>query len=117
MTVQDEIGFIKQSLNSSYLVSSDTTPPQISDVRRINPVGSPVLPIENVTITANITDDSSGVRYATLFWATAKFGDFSQARHSCTYPSSGCQLGFIREKDVQRNIIFNATQLEQFRFL
>ncbi len=68
--VQDSIGYIAKSPNYSYTVSIDTSPPIITDTKRVNPVGSPVLPSENVTVTANITDDGSGVKNATLFYGT-----------------------------------------------
>ena len=66
--VKDSIGYIAQSLNYSYVVSMDTTPPNIVEVDRLNPSSLPVLPSENVTISALISDDGSGVRNASLFY-------------------------------------------------
>lgn len=65
--VRDTIGYIKQSLNYSYFVSTDITPPVISDPQQI-PDRISVLPTENVTIEANITDTGSGVKNAILFY-------------------------------------------------
>jgi hypothetical protein len=66
---RDIIGYVKQSLNYSYIVSDDYTPPVISDPQQI-PDRESVLPTENVTIEANITDTGSGVKGASCFTQT-----------------------------------------------
>jgi hypothetical protein len=72
LTVEDEIGYIQQSQNYSYIVLDDTEPPIILNVHRIDPIGSPILSSETVTITASITDDGCGVKNATLFFSKSE---------------------------------------------
>ena len=62
----DMLGYTAQTQKVSYIVSVDVTPPSVSDVIRVSPLGSPVLPDETVAIEAVLTDDGSGVKNATL---------------------------------------------------
>ena len=85
----DSIGYVAQTPNDSYTVSPDVAPPIIVNFERVNPVGSPVLPIENVTIEALITDYGSGVKNATLFYGpSTNWGDTNDFTGSPMYENN-----------------------------
>ncbi|HUW48189.1 MAG TPA: hypothetical protein VMW36_05565, partial [Patescibacteria group bacterium] len=64
----DSIGYVAQSSSFSYEVSYDKAGPMISDVSVVSPLGSPVLPTEEVNVKAIVADLGSGVKNATLFY-------------------------------------------------
>jgi len=68
----DSIGYVAQSPNYVYQVSYDKTGPITVDVARVKPLGSPVLPTEEVEIEATIADLGSGVKNATLFFGAGE---------------------------------------------
>lgn len=72
VVARDSIGYLAQTPKETYQVSFDTSPPTINSVERTPPVGWPVLPTDNVTIEAWISDDGSGVKNVSLFFALGK---------------------------------------------
>jgi hypothetical protein len=81
VVASDSIGYVAQSPNYVYQVSYDKAGPMIVNVARVKPLGSPVLPTEEVEIEATIADLGSGVKNATLFYGAVEdpFGtDYNQ---------------------------------------
>lgn len=81
VVASDSIGYVAHSSNYVYQVSYDKTGPMIIDVARVKPLGSPVLPTEEVEIEAIIADLGSGVKNAALFFGAGEdpFGiDYNQ---------------------------------------
>lgn len=72
----DSIGYVSESLTYNYQVSYDKMPPTILEVCRIKPLGTPILPTEEVEIEALICDDGSGVKNATLFFGVGENPDY-----------------------------------------
>ena len=72
---EDSIGYVRQSQSSIYDIILDTTEPQIISFLMTKPVKSPVLPNEDVTIKAVISDESSGIKNASLFYAFTDYND------------------------------------------
>lgn len=68
----DSIGYIAQSPSFFYEVSYDKAGPMISDVSVAKPLGSPVLPTEEVNVKAIVADLGSGVKNATLFYGAVE---------------------------------------------
>jgi hypothetical protein len=117
----DSIGYVAQSPSSVYQVSLDETGPTIVNAVRVKPLGSPVLPTEEVDIEATITDDGSGVKNATLFYGAGEdpFGiDYNQTSmvriagtdYNCTflgtvpsYPNGTRVYYFVSATDMANN--------------
>lgn len=68
----DSIGYVAQSPSFFYEVSYDKAGPMISDVSVVRPLGSPVLPTEEVNVKAIVADLGSGVKNATLFYGAVE---------------------------------------------
>lgn len=67
----DSIGYFAQN-SSFYQVAYDKAGPMIVNVARVKPLGSPVLPTEEVDIEAIIADLGSGVKNVTLFYGAGE---------------------------------------------
>lgn len=133
LEAKDSIGYIAQTQNDSYTVSPDKTPPTVLSFEIVNPVGSPVLPSENVNITALITDNGSGVKNATLFYGPSiNWGDTSDYTgipmyennsdiYNCTFIgvippqfTNGTTIYYFVEARDYANNTSQANQFEQF---
>lgn len=129
----DSIGYSTQTQNDSYTVSPDIAPPIIVNFEIVNPIGSPVLPTENVTIEALINDDGSGVKNATLFYGpSTNWGDDSDYIgipmcenngdiYNCTFDvvipaqfTNGTRIWYYVEATDFSNNTSQANQFQQF---
>ncbi len=117
----DSIGYVAQSPIYVYQVSYDKTGPMIVNVARVKPLGSPVLPTENVEIEATIADLGSGVKNATLFYGAGEdpfeigYNQTSMERiagtnYNCTflgtipsYPNGTSVYYFVAATDMANN--------------